>query len=88
MGHETVPNWWVNGKPYGDTEILQSLRSFRMTANELVILSEAKNLDISTNLPNWDRLMSHYRHCATLHSRDLSAENGVIYHTLNRTHHS
>jgi len=26
------------------SEILQSLRSFRMTANELVILSEAKNL--------------------------------------------
>ena len=42
---ETVSNQWVNGKSYSGTEILQSLRSFRMTANELVILSEAKNLD-------------------------------------------
>jgi len=31
-------------------EILQSLRSFRMTANELVILSEAKNLKSAKNL--------------------------------------
>jgi hypothetical protein len=44
-GLETVPNWWVNGKLHGSTEILQSLCSFRMTSNELVILSEAKNVD-------------------------------------------